>query len=113
MANQSGRFRVVVGPVDFPTYESLMPGGRRHALLRNVVMQFSPAHTEPELEILLDTENAPRFRIGVDPGARLGVTTNLPLRGQKAMRGSVVLSENPDEATARVYSGEPEAERVT
>ncbi len=104
VADRSGRFRVVIGPVDFPTYESLMPGGSQHALLRNVVMQFSPAHTEPELEVVLDTRNAPRFRLGADPGARLGVTTNLPIRGQNAMRGRVVLSENIEDATARVLS---------
>jgi type VI secretion system protein ImpH len=104
VADRSGRFRVEVGPVDYPTFESLMPGGQQHARLRDVIFQFAPVHLEPELELILGTDHAPRFQLGTERGARLGVTTHLPMRTNKAMRARVVLSENMAEAVPRLYS---------
>jgi type VI secretion system protein ImpH len=104
VADRSGRFRVVVGPVDYPTFESLMPGGQQHARLRDVILQFAPAHLEPELELILGTEHAPRFRLGAERGGRLGVTTHLPMRETKAMRARVVLSESLAEAVPHLFS---------
>ena len=104
VADRSARFRVVVGPVDYATYESLMPGGSRHARLRDVIMQLSPAHVEPELELILGDEHTPRFRLGSERGGRLGVTTHLPMSRDTAMRARVVLSEEVSEAAPMLYS---------
>ena len=103
VADRSGRFRIVVGPVDYPTFESLMPGGRQHAQLRNVIYQFVPAHLEPELELILGTENAPQFQLAGERGSRLGVTTHLPMKKNKGMRARVVLSESVTEAVPHLY----------
>jgi type VI secretion system protein ImpH len=105
----SGRFRLTVGPVPYSTFEALMPGGRLHARLRDVVFQFTPAHLEPELELLLDSEHAPRFQLGAERGARLGVTTHLPVRQSRSMRARVLLSESVAEATPRLISEEDAA----
>jgi type VI secretion system protein ImpH len=107
----SGRFRVTVGPVAYETFEALMPGGRLHARVRDVIFQFSPSHLEPELELLLDSEQAPRFQLGSERGGRLGVTTHLRSveQRQKAMRARVVLSEDATEATPRLLSEEAAA----
>jgi len=107
VADRSGRFRVLVGPVDYPTFESLMPGGRQHSRLRDVIFQFAPAHLEPELELILGTEHAPQFRLGAERGGRLGVTTHLPMRHTKAMRARVVLSESVTEAAPHLFSEDP------
>jgi type VI secretion system ImpH/TssG family protein len=104
--DRSGRFRVTVGPVGYETYEALMPGGRLHARLRDVVLQLAPAHLEPELELALDPQGAPRFQLDGERGSRLGVTTHLPLRESRPMRARAILSDNPAEATARLISGE-------
>jgi type VI secretion system protein ImpH len=102
--DRSGRFRVVVGPVDFRTFEALMPGGERHAQLRDVILQIAPMHLEPELELILDTEQAPRFQLGTERGGRLGVTTHLPRRDMKTMRGRVILSEDVSQAVPRLFT---------
>jgi type VI secretion system protein ImpH len=104
VADRSGRFRVLVGPVDYATFESLMPGGKGHARLRDVILQFSPAHLEPELELILGTEHAPAFQLGTERGGRLGVTTHLPMRENKAMRARVVLSDSVAEAVPHLFS---------
>jgi type VI secretion system protein ImpH len=104
VADRSGRFRIVVGPVDYPTFESLMPGGRQHSRLRDVIYQFVPAHLEPELELVLGTEHAPQFQLAGERGSRLGVTTHLPMKKNKGMRARVVLSESVAEAVPHLFS---------
>jgi type VI secretion system protein ImpH len=106
VADRSGRFRVVVGPVDYATFDALMPGGSRHAHVRDVIVRLSPAHVEPELELVLGAEHTPRFRLGSERGGRLGVTTHLPIRQGSAMRARVVLSEDLAEAVPRLFSDE-------
>jgi type VI secretion system protein ImpH len=113
VADRSGRFRVLVGPVDYAKFEDLMPGGRQHSKLRDVIFQFAPAHLEPELELILGTEQAPRFQLGAERGGRLGVTTHLPMKENKAMRARVVLSESMTEAVPHLFSEDrPPAEAV-
>jgi type VI secretion system protein ImpH len=101
VTDRSGRFRVVVGPLDYPTFESFMPGGRRHAHLRNVVMQFSPAHLEAELELFVGPECTPRFQLGREPCCELGVTTHLSPDNDNPLRARFTLGENVEDVTAR------------
>jgi type VI secretion system protein ImpH len=108
--DRSGRFRVTVGPTGYETFEALMPGGRLHARLRDVVFQLAPSHLEPELELVLDPGSAPRFQLGGARGGLLGVTTRLPLRENRPMRARVILSENAADATPRLLSGEADGE---
>jgi type VI secretion system protein ImpH len=103
VGDRSGRFRVLVGPVDYPTFESLMPGGRAHSRLRDVIRQFAPAHLEPELELILGVDDAPRFQLNTERGGRLGVTTHLPTRATKSMHARVVLSETMGEAVPHLF----------
>ena len=114
VADRSGRFRVLVGPVDYPMFESLMPGGRQHSRLRDVIRQFSPAHLEPELELILGTDAAPRFQLASERGGRLGVSTHLPTRTTKAMHARVVLSESTAEAVPILFpEDKPPAESIS
>jgi predicted component of type VI protein secretion system len=95
---------VLVGPVDYARFEALMPGGKDHTRLRDVIRQFAPAHLEAELELILGNDQAPRFQLASERGARLGVTTHLPIRDRKAMRARVVLSESTAEAVPLLFS---------
>lgn len=103
VSDRSARFRVVLGPVDYQTFEDLMPGGARHARFRDVVLQFAPPHLEPELELVLDEAAIPRFRLGRERGGRLGVTTQLPTKDRRGMRARVVLGEDVASAVPRIY----------
>jgi type VI secretion system protein ImpH len=112
--DRSGRFRTIIGPVDYATFEALMPGGKQHAHLRDVILQFAPAHLEPEIELVLSTEDAPRFQLGAERGGRLGVTTHLPIPKKRGMRARVVLSESIAEAVPHLFSDdEPPPEVVS
>jgi type VI secretion system protein ImpH len=85
VVDRSGRFRVGIGPVDYETFEGLLPGGRLHPILRKVIDQFSRGVLEVECEVSVADHDAPRFELGVEKGAKLGFTTTLrPPRG-KAM----------------------------
>jgi type VI secretion system protein ImpH len=106
VADRSSRFRVVVGPVDYATYGSLMPGGDRYAILRDIILQFAPAHLEPELEVVLTTEHVPRFQLGRERGGRLGATTRLPTAPAMAMCATVSLGEAEVGAAPRLRSKE-------
>jgi type VI secretion system protein ImpH len=105
----TGRFRVLIGPVDYATFESYMPGGRDHARLRDIIMQLSPGHLEPELEVYVGAEYAPRFQLASDVGSQLGVSTHLSVgsggagdeKSTRPMRARVTLSEDVEQATAR------------
>jgi type VI secretion system protein ImpH len=106
VADRSSRFRVIVGPVDYATYQSLMPGGDRHAILRDIILQLAPAHLEPELEVVLTTEHVPRFQLGRERGSRLGATTRLPTAPAMAMCATVSLCETAVGAAPRLRSKE-------
>ena len=97
--DRSGRFRVAVGPVDYETFDKLMPGGQRHPLLRNVIHQFSRGVLEAECQITLAAEEVPRLQLGMSRGSKLGVTTTLRGRVTEPIHARFVLS--PEAATAR------------
>ncbi len=92
--DRSGRFRVGIGPVDYETFEGLMPGGRLHPTLRKVIDQFSRGVLEIECEVTLAEHDAPRFELGVERGARLGVTTTLRPTSGKPMTARFVMSDD-------------------
>ncbi len=94
VVDRSGRFRVGIGPVDYETFEGLMPGGRLHPTLRKVIDQFSRGVLEIECEVTLAQRDAPKFELGVERGARLGVTTTLRPQSGKPMTARFVMSDD-------------------
>jgi type VI secretion system protein ImpH len=94
--DQSGRFRVHVGPVSHEVCESLLPGGRHYPFLRNVIEHFSRGHLEAELELEVSGANM-GFCLGSERNSTLAVTTRLGAENE-ALRMRVLLSENLAEA---------------
>lgn len=94
--DQSGRFRVHVGPVSHEICESLLPGGRHYPFLRNVIEHFSRGHLEGELELEVSGANT-GFCLGSERSSSLAVTTRLGAESE-ALRMRVLLSENLAEA---------------
>jgi type VI secretion system protein ImpH len=94
IVDRSGRFRVGIGPVNYETFEGLLPGGKFHPLLRKVIDQFSRGFLEVECEVTLDSAESPRFQLKSERGAKLGVTTTLRAPGNKPMRARFVMAEN-------------------
>ncbi|HJZ87856.1 MAG TPA: type VI secretion system baseplate subunit TssG [Polyangia bacterium] len=70
----SGKFRVVVGPCDYETFESFLPGGAGLQQLHNAVEAALPAPFDYEVEVRLRAECRPPFRLSTPKPNRLGYT---------------------------------------
>jgi type VI secretion system protein ImpH len=88
VVDRSGAFRVVIEPATQQVYEQLSKGGAYHEVLKQILNQFSGGALEPELELVMKSEDAPRFVLGGANGARLGVTSHLrtPHQGETRLR---------------------------
>ena len=64
MHGQGGLVRLVVGPVDRPTFDSLLPGAKQHTRLREVVDEVTGGLLEVEPEIELHFGEEPRTVLG-------------------------------------------------
>lgn len=101
--DRSGRFGVQIGPVDYSLFEALLPGGEHHTKLREVVQQFTRGVLEAEVEVLLNEDQTPRFKLGSN-GSKLGITTTLRSPEGKALKAKFVLSDDPEAARATMIS---------
>jgi len=97
--DRTARFRLNLGPVDYDACETFMPGGARYPVLRRVIEQFTRGTLECEVDVLLNTHQAPGYCLGGNRGALLGFNTRLGRGGdgkRSCMR--VLLTDNPDDA---------------
>lgn len=101
VVDRAGRFRAIVGPVPQHVVDQLVPGGRHHARLRQVVDQFTRGILEAEVDVVLD-DTGPTFCLGQARGGHLGVDTRL--RRQSGRRTAVrfLLSEDVKRARTQV-----------
>jgi type VI secretion system protein ImpH len=83
-----GLVRLLVGPVDAATYESLMPGGQDYARLERLTRQVFADTVDLELEVQVAAKDAVTCVLGRRTGGRLGIDTRYsadraaPLRAQ-------------------------------
>jgi type VI secretion system protein ImpH len=75
--DRSGRFRVVLGPVNRSTFDALSPGGSSFWLLRAVLGEFARGVLEPEVSVVLDAASVPVLQLGDRAASELGRTTRL------------------------------------
>jgi len=99
MHGHGGLVRLVIGAVDRSTFESLLPGGKQHSRLREVVDDATGGLLEVELEIEL--------RPGEEPRTVLGSRGRRPTR---LGHGSLVRGSKPGKPLrARISLSESEA----
>ncbi|AKT38889.1 type VI secretion system baseplate subunit TssG [Chondromyces crocatus] len=104
----SGRFNVIIGPVGYDDYLSLLPGGSRQPLLRGIIDTFTPGIHDVMLEIHVKTEDAPRYQLGSQRASTLKRTTwlggsvgqqfkiSVPLEGKQMHRTEGEEDEDED-----------------
>jgi type VI secretion system protein ImpH len=98
VVDRNGRFRVHIGPVNYELFEGLLPGGRSHQTLRNVINQFLRGALEIECEVSLSEDETPKFQLGAARGNKLGVTTRLRPREAKPMSARFLMGDDPVQA---------------
>jgi type VI secretion system protein ImpH len=106
--DRSGTFRVVIGPLGYEAFEAFIPGGRLHARLRQIIEQFSGGVLQPEVELQVAPEVAPRFELGGPRGTRLGVGSQLAGKRTKPMRVRITLSDRFEHARAKIIDDDAE-----
>ncbi len=92
VADRSGRFRVVLGPLTQEQYAAVSPGGAHHRTLSTILDHFSGGILEVEVEVLLGPDQVPRFELGGPRGASLGRTTRLASSEQTPFRSSFIVT---------------------
>ena len=83
--------RLLVGPVDGQTYESLMPGGHDYARLERLTRQIFADAVEIELEVEVRPEDAPTCVLGRSARGRLGIDMRYSADPRAAVRARVRL----------------------
>lgn len=67
----TGRFTIVLGPLEYDEYLSFLPGGHRRPLLRSIVATFTRGIYDVMLELHVKTAAAPRFQLGAPRASTL------------------------------------------
>ncbi len=71
----AGRFRLEVGPLDFPCFLRFLPEGDYHGQLREVMPFLLKDQLEHDLALGLKRDEVPRLDLGPDNPCRLGWST--------------------------------------
>lgn len=66
------RFRVVVGPLDFPTFQTFLPSGKAYTEMVEITRFFAGDDLGFEVQPLLQRDAVPWCALGTDQGLRLG-----------------------------------------
>jgi type VI secretion system protein ImpH len=95
----SGRYTVVLGPLQYDDYLSFLPGGHRRPLLQSVINTFTPGIHDVMLELHVDLEAAPRFQLGSPRASTLSRTAWLGGTGDQSFSITVPLEDRRDDAS--------------
>jgi type VI secretion system protein ImpH len=93
--DREGLVRIHVGPVGEATYHSLMPEGGEYRRLERLVDWIFAGAVDVELEVQIQSEDAPSFALGKKNGGRLGIDTRYTAEKSAALRVRVPLSGDP------------------
>lgn len=72
--DRMGKFRVVVGPVDFETYVSFLPNGENMRALRRLARLASDGWIDFDVDVILRRDDTPSLRVSLNAQGELGRT---------------------------------------
>lgn len=80
-----GRFRIVFGPLDLPTFRKFLPTGSNYDVVLALVDAYRPDRLEYDIKLRLRADQVPSLRVGKESQDRLGRSTWLqaPGRGRR------------------------------
>lgn len=93
----SGKFRIVLGPLDLNQFESCLPGGGRAIQIQSVVDHFVTDFLDYDVKLRLISQEVPTMVLG-DPKRKLGLNTWL--RQPTSKYSSRLVAYSHDQATA-------------
>jgi type VI secretion system protein ImpH len=93
----SGRYTIVLGPLEYDDYLSFLPGGHRRPLLQSVVNTFTPGIHDVMLELHVDLEAAPRWQLGSPRASTLTRTSWLGGTAEHSFSITIPLEDRPTE----------------
>ena len=70
--DETGKFRLEVGPLGLDAFRDLLPGGRGAARVDELVRHYTADALDYDLDLLLTAAEAPRLRLGDAGSAQLG-----------------------------------------
>jgi type VI secretion system protein ImpH len=91
----TGRFTLVLGPLDYDEYLSFLPNGSRRLLLLRVIATFTRGQHDVMLELHVKTDAAPRFQLGSPRAATLTRTSWLGGGSSQEFVLTVPLEDKP------------------
>jgi type VI secretion system protein ImpH len=75
--DRMGKFRVIIGPVDYDTYREFLPERAKLAALRKLAKLACPDWLDFDVEVILRGDMTPRLGVGLASDSHLGWTTGL------------------------------------
>jgi type VI secretion system protein ImpH len=76
-SDRMGKFRVVIGPVDFDTYREFLPGKDKMVALRSLARLACPDWLDFDVEVILRGDMTPKLGVALSSDSHLGWTTGL------------------------------------
>jgi predicted component of type VI protein secretion system len=72
-----GKFRVLIGPVDYDTYREFLPGTDKLVALKSLARLACPDWLDFDVEVILRGDMTPRLGVALSSDSHLGWTTGL------------------------------------
>ncbi|MEM8560035.1 MAG: type VI secretion system baseplate subunit TssG [Bacteroidota bacterium] len=83
--DESGKFRVELGPLSLTAYESFLPSGTNSTALADLVRLYAPDYLDFEVRLTLAPDAMPTMRLGDPASSTLGSTATLGRQRPEAM----------------------------
>lgn len=75
ISEQTGKFRLRLGPVNYPLFQTLLPGSEENKRLSELTRFYLLEPLEYDMELILREGEAPCVRLGAETARRLGMDT--------------------------------------
>jgi type VI secretion system protein ImpH len=90
--DRQSKFRVVIGPIDFESYNKFLPGGEYNVALRKLIKMFGVDILDFDTELILSSEQTSRLGLNLTGQLRLGWTTGFYSKEKTRQDVSVVFA---------------------